>query len=78
MNRKLNTLPIHKELSKFNSNKTQKNYDATSPYPSAIWDENSVYPKIETGFAFKPHMNDAYVEAFNNERLAKMVVNLVY
>ena len=27
----------------------------------------SVYPKIETGFAFKPHMNDVYVEAFNNQ-----------
>ena len=30
-------------------------------------DENSAYPKIETGFAFKPHMNDIYVEAFNNQ-----------
>ena len=42
-------------------------FDATSLYPSAMWDENSVYPKIETGFAFKPHMNDVYVEAFNNQ-----------
>ena len=32
-----------------------------------MWDENSVYPKIETGFAFKPHMNDVYIEAFNNQ-----------
>ena len=23
-----------------------------------------MYPKIETGFAFKPHINDVYVEAF--------------
>ena len=30
-------------------------------------DENSVYPKIETGFAFKPDMNDVHVEAFNNQ-----------
>ena len=36
-------------------------------YPSAMWDEKSVYPKIETGFAFKPHMNDVYVKAFNNQ-----------
>ena len=42
-------------------------YDATSLYPSAMWDENSVYPKIETGFAFKPHMNIVYVKAFNNQ-----------
>ena len=36
-------------------------------YPSAMWDKNSVYPKIETGFAFKPYMNGVYVEAFNNQ-----------
>ena len=34
-----------------------------------MWDEKSVYPKIETGFAFKPHMNDIYVEVFNNHTL---------
>ena len=66
VNKKLNMLSIHKELSKMNSNKTQMDFDATSFYPSAMWDENSVYPKIETGFAFKPNMNDVYVEAFNN------------
>ena len=42
-------------------------FDAMSFYPSAMWDENPVYPKIETGFAFKPHMNNVYVEAFNNQ-----------
>ena len=67
VNKKLNMLSIHKELSKLNSNKTQMDFDATSLYPSAMWDENSVYPKIETVFAFKPHMNDVYVEAFNNQ-----------
>ena len=41
-------------------------FDATYLYPSAMWDGNSMYPKIETGFAFKPHMNHVYVEAFNN------------
>ena len=49
------------------SNKTQMDYDATSLYPSALWDEKSVYLKIETGFAFKPDMNDVFVEAFNNQ-----------
>ena len=65
INKKLNTLPIHKELSKLDSDKTQTDFDATILYPSAMWDENSVYPKIETVFAFKPHMNDIFVEAFN-------------
>ena len=65
--KKLNMLPIHKELSKLDSNKTQMDFDATSLYPSAVWDENSVYPKIETGFAFKPHMNTTFLDAFNNQ-----------
>ena len=64
---KNNMLPIHKKLSELDSNKTQMNYDANSLYPSAMWDENSLYPKIETGSAFKPGMKDVYVEAFNNQ-----------
>ena len=41
--------------------------DATFLYRSAMWDENSVYPKIETVYAFKPHMDKTYVDAFNNQ-----------
>ena len=67
INKKLNMLPIHEELSKLDSKKTQKDFDATSLYPSAMSDENSVYPKKETGFVFKPDMNDVYVKAFNNQ-----------
>ena len=32
-----------------------------------MWEEKSVFLKIEIGFAFKPYMNDVYVEAFNNQ-----------
>ena len=42
-------------------------FDATSLYPSVMWDENSVYSKSETEFVLKPNMNDVYVEAFNNQ-----------
>ena len=42
-------------------------YDANSPYPFAMWDENSVYPKIENGFIIKPDMIDVYVEAFTKQ-----------
>ena len=38
-------LPIHEQLSKLDINKTQMYFDATSLYPSAIWDTDSVYPK---------------------------------
>ena len=37
-------------------------FDSTSLYPSAMWDEKSVYLKIETGFALKPHMYDVSVK----------------
>ena len=40
-------------------------FDGNSLYPSAMSHENSVHPKIETGFALKAHMNNVYVEAFN-------------
>ena len=32
-----------------------------------MFDEKSVYPKIETGVAFKLHVNAVYREAFNNQ-----------
>ena len=32
-----------------------------------MWYKKSVYPKIESGFAFKPYMKDIYVEAINNQ-----------
>ena len=44
-------------------------FDATSLYPSAMCDEISVYLKIETKFAFKPHMNNSFVDAFKNQTL---------
>ena len=67
INKELNKPPIHKKLQKLNLNDIMMDFDATFFYPSAMWDENSVYSKIETGFAFKPHMNNVYVEAFNNQ-----------
>ena len=32
-----------------------------------MWDENSVNPKIETGFIIKPDIIDVYVEASTNQ-----------
>ena len=40
-------------------------FDATSLYPSAMWDKDSVYPKIESRVAFEPHMKKTF--AFNNQ-----------
>ena len=42
-------------------------FDAVSLYPSAMWDPKSIYPKTETGYAYKKHMNDELVKKFNNQ-----------
>ena len=39
-------------------------FDAVSLYPSAMWDPKSIYPKIESGYAFKRETNDELVEKF--------------
>ena len=42
-------------------------FDATNLYPSAMWDENSTYPKLETGYACTEDMKDELVENFNTQ-----------
>ena len=39
INKELNKLPIHKKLQKLNQNDVLMDFDATSLYPSAMWDE---------------------------------------
>ena len=41
--------------------------DCVSLYPSAMWDSKSIYPRIETVYAFTNDMNDEFVEKFNNQ-----------
>ena len=67
INKELDKLSTHTNLQKLNLNDVLMKFDATSLYPSATWDEKSVYPKIERGFAFKLHMNDVYVKSFNDQ-----------
>ena len=66
INKELNKLAIHKKLQKLSLNDDMTDFAATSNYPNALHDKNSVYPRIETVFAFKLHMNNFYVEAFIN------------
>ena len=67
INRDFNKLPIHKKLQKLNLNDVVMDFDATSLYLSAMWDEILGYPKIENRFVFEPHMTNVSVEAFNNQ-----------
>ena len=67
INNKLSKLTLHEKFKKLNVKNFLKDFDATSLYPSAMWDEKSVYPKIETWFAFKPQMKNVYVKAVNDQ-----------
>ena len=60
-------LGIQEKLQKLNLNKVMMDSDATSLYPSAMCDEKTVYPKIETGFAFKLHTNNQTFKQDGNE-----------
>ena len=36
-----------------------------------MWDENSIYPRIETGYAFTPDMKKKLVEKFNTGKFTQ-------
>ena len=68
INKELSKLPIHKKVQKIDvNNDVLMDFDGSSLYLSAMWDENSVCPKIESGFVFAPHMNAVDVKAFNDQ-----------
>ena len=49
INEKLSQLPIHQLIKQIKLEELLWDFDATSLYPSAMWDEKSIYPRIETG-----------------------------
>ena len=67
INKKLSDLRLHKIIRKIELIHLLWDFDAVSLYPSAMWDEKSIYPKIETGYAFTNDMNDEFVETLNNQ-----------
>ena len=62
---KLGELRLHKLLKQIKLIHLLWDFDAVSLYPSAMWDEKSIYPRIETGYAYTPDMNDELVNKFN-------------
>ena len=64
-NEKLGNLRIHKLLKQLEFVHLLWVFDASSLDPSAMWDENSIYPKVETGYAYTRDMNDELVNKFN-------------
>ena len=67
INGNLSNLRLHKILKRIELIHLLWDFDAVSSYPYAMWDPKSIYPKMETGYAFKRKMNDELVEKFNNQ-----------
>ena len=65
INEKLSNLRLHKLLQKIELIHLLWDFDAVSLYPSAIWDEKSIYLRIETGYAYTTDMNDDLLDKFN-------------
>ena len=65
INEKLGQLPLHQLIKQIKLDELLWDYDAVSLCPSAMWDENSIYPRIDTGYALTPHMNEEFVQKFN-------------
>ena len=76
VNKKLGELPFHKFLQQLSLNELLWSYDANSFYPSAMSDDKSVYPRIETSYAFNPDMNDENVKKFNEGNFTQGSANL--
>ena len=65
INEKLSKFPIHQLIKQIKTDELLWDFDGNSLYPSAMWDENSIYPRIETGYVFTPDMNKNFFEKFN-------------
>ena len=71
INEKLGDLRLHKLIQKIEIIHLLWDFDAVSLYPSTMWDEKSIYPRIETGYAYTRDMNDELVKKFNNQTFTK-------
>ena len=66
INEKLSELRIHKIIKRIELIHLFWDFDAVRLSPSTMLDENSIYPRIETGYAYTRDMNDEIVNKFNN------------
>ena len=65
LNKNLGEFPIDQILKQLSLNDLLWSYDANSLYPSAMSDDMSIFPRIETGNAFTPDMNGEIIKKFN-------------
>ena len=65
INEKLGSLRLHKLIQPKKLIHLLWDFDAVNLYPSAMWDEKSIYPRIETGYVYQSDMNDELIENLN-------------
>ena len=65
INKKLGQLPIHQLINQIKLIELLWDHDANSVYRSGMWDENSIYPGSETGYACTKDMNKKLIKKFN-------------
>ena len=65
INGKLSELPIHRLIKQLKIYEFLWDFDAVSLYPTAMRDKNSIYLRIETGYACTEDMNDELVDKFS-------------
>ena len=74
INENQSNLRLHKLVKQIELIHLLRDFDAVSLYPSAMWDENSFYPRTETGYAFTRDMNDVLVEILIIKLLLKVLL----
>ena len=63
----MSKVPIHQLIKQIKLDELLWDFDAVSLYPSSMWDESSIYPRLETGYAYTEDVNDELVEKFDNQ-----------
>ena len=71
INEKLSELTLYEIIKRIELIHLLRDFDAVSLYPSAMWDENSIFPRIETGYSYTRDMNDELVKKFNSQTFTK-------
>ena len=67
INEKLSEIPIHQLIKLLKIFELLWDFDCVSLYPSTMWDEKSVYWRIEMRYAYTEGMKEEFVEKFNTQ-----------
>ena len=67
INENLSKLLVHQLIKHIKLDERLWDFHAVPLYPSPMWDENSISPRIKTGYALTRNMKDESIEKFNTQ-----------